>query len=104
MHKIVLSNGYTLDHLELNGNNYIAPGIVDDAVFDGNLDSVTVTDQETGVTETWADMTLGSNRDVDGRSWLVFVPVPEEYKLRQRIAELETAINLLISGATEVPS
>lgn len=102
MYKIVLSNGYTLDHLELNGNNYIAPGIVDDAVFDGNLDSVTVTDKETGVTETWADMMLGSNRAVDGRSWLVFVPVPEEYKLRQRIAELETAIKLLVSGAMEV--
>lgn len=104
MYKIILSNGYTMENLELNGNNYIAPGIVDDAVFDGCLDTVTVTDNDTGAAETWTDMMLGSNRAVDGRSWLVFVPVPEEYKLRQRIAELETALNLLISGATEVPA
>ena len=67
MYKITLADGTELENLELNGNNYIAEGVIEDSVFEGNLATVTITDGET--TETYTDMRLMSNRVEDGRSW-----------------------------------
>ena len=67
MYKITLADGTVLKNLELNGNNYIAEGVIEDSVFEGNLDTVTVTDGKT--TETFTDMRLMSNRVVEGKSW-----------------------------------
>lgn len=63
MYKITLADGTMLKNLELNGNNYIAEGVIDDAVFKDNLATVTITDGKT--TETYEDMVLLSHR-VDG--------------------------------------
>ena len=37
MYKITLADGTVLENLELNGNNYIAEGVIEDSVFEGNL-------------------------------------------------------------------
>lgn len=69
MYTITLANGTKLENLELNGNNYIAEGVIEDSVFQDNLSSVTITDGET--TETYTDMVLISNRVDGGRSWFI---------------------------------
>lgn len=69
MYKITLADGTMLKNLELNGNNYIAEGVIDDAVFKDNLATVTITDGKT--TETYEDMVLLSHRVDGGRSWIV---------------------------------
>ena len=38
MYKITLADGTVLENLELNGNNYIAEGVIEDSVFEGNLE------------------------------------------------------------------
>ena len=47
MYTITLADGTKLKNLELNGNNYIAEGVIEDSVFEGNLDTVKITDGET---------------------------------------------------------
>ena len=89
MYKITLAGGTELENLELNGNNYIAEGVIEDSVFEGNLATVTITDGET--TETYTDMRLMSNRVEDGRSWFVLGEKTAQQKAMERIETLLTS-------------
>lgn len=100
MYKITLSDGTVLDNLELNGNNFIAEGVIEDSVFQGNLESVTVTDGTT--TDTYTDMVLISNRVDGGRSWFILAEKSDQEKQEEatarRIAELEQAVSVFLTG------
>ena len=50
MYSVKLADGTELTNLELNGNNFIAE-VLDNNVFQGNLDRVTITDGEGNVGE-----------------------------------------------------
>lgn len=99
MYTMTLHDGTVLRNLELNGNNYIADGVLADSVFADNLTSVTITDGET--VETFTDMCLVSNREEEGRSWFVLGEKSAQQKQEERVAELEEALALLLSGVTE---
>ena len=99
MYTITLHDGAVLRNLERNGNNYIAEGVIEDSVFEGNLETVTITDGET--TETFIDMRLMSNRVEEGRAWFVLGEKSAQQKQEERVAELEEALALLLSGVTE---
>lgn len=103
MYIITLNNGTKLENLELNGNNYIAEGVIEDSVFQDNLASVTITDGKT--TETYTDMVLISNRVDGGRSWFILGVKSEKEKQEEatarRIAELEQAMTVLLTGKEE---
>ena len=92
MYKITLADGTVLKNLELNGNNYIAEGVIDDAVFKDNLATVTITDGKT--TETYEDMVLLSNRVDGGRSWIVLCEKSAQEKAMERI-------NAMLSSAAD---
>ena len=89
MYKITLADGTVLKNLELNGNNYIAEGVIDDAVFKDNLATVTITDGETA--ETFTDMILMSNIVRDNRSWFVLGEKSAQQKAMERMEKLYTA-------------
>lgn len=100
MYKITLADGTKLDNLELNGNNYIAEGVIDDSVFKDNLATVTITDGKE--TTTYEDMVLLSHRVDGGRSWIVLGVKSEKEKQEEatarKIAELEQAMTVLLTG------
>ena len=100
MYKITLADGTVLKNLELNGNNYIAEGVIDDAVFKDNLATVTITDGKT--TETYEDMVVVINRVDGGRSWFVLREKSEQEKMEEArdntIAELRQAMAVLLTG------
>jgi hypothetical protein len=100
MYTITLNDGTKLENLELNGNNYIAEGVIEDSVFEGNLGSVTISDGET--TETFTDMRLMSNRAVEGRSWFVLGEKTQQQKqeeaMNAKMQELEKAMTALLTG------
>lgn len=100
MYKITLADGTKLENLELNGNNYIAEGVIDDSVFKDNLATVTITDGDN--TETYTDMVLISNRVDGGRSWFILGVKSEKEKQEEatarKIAELEQAMSVLLTG------
>lgn len=100
MYKITLNDGTTLDNLELNGNNFIAEGVIDDSVFTDNLAAVTITDGTT--TDNYTDMVLVSNRVDGGRSWFILREKTEQEKFEEErtrtIAELQSAMAILLTG------
>lgn len=100
MYKITLADDTKLENLELNGNNYIAEGVVDDSVFKDNLSTVTITDGKE--TTTYEDMVLLSHRVDVGRSWIVLGVKSEKEKREEatarKIAELEQAMTMLLTG------
>ena len=100
MYTITLADGTKLANLELNGNNYIAEGVIEDSVFEGNLDTVTITDGET--TETFTDMRLMSNIVRDNRSWFVLgeksAQQKKEEAMAKQMAEMQKAMSVLLTG------
>lgn len=100
MYTITLADGTKLKNLELNGNNYIAEGVIEDSVFEGNLDTVTITDGET--TDTFTDMRLMSNIVRDDRSWFVLgeksAQQKKEEAMEKQMAEMQKAMSVLLTG------
>lgn len=86
MYTITLKNGTVLKNLKRNGNNFIAEGVIEDSVFVGNLDTVTITDGET--TKTYTDMRLMHNRVEDGRSWFVLGEKTQQQKTMERLEKV----------------
>ena len=89
MYTIILADGTKLKNLELNGNNYISETVIEDSVFEGNLDTVKISDGST--TETFTDMRLMSNIVRDGRSWFVLGEKSAQQKAMERMEKLYTA-------------
>lgn len=100
MYTITLADGTKLKNLELNGNNYIAEGVIEDSVFEDNLDTVKITDGET--TETFTDMRLMSNIVRDNRSWFVLgeksAQQKKEEAMEKQMAEMQKAMSVLLTG------
>lgn len=96
MYTITLQDGTKLENLELNGNNYIADGIISDAVFADNLKTVTISDGET--TDTYTDMKLVANRVWDGKSWFVLAEkTVQEKKEEARDNKMEEILQAVLS-------
>ena len=102
MYKITLADGTELNDLVLNGNNFIAQTEVSDAVFKGNMATVTITNLEDGTTEQIEDGVLLSNIVRDGCSWIVLGQKTPEQKAEEardkEIAELRRAMAVLLTG------
>ena len=94
MYKITLADGTELNGLVLNGNNFIAAAAVDDAVFKGNMASVTITNLEDGV--------LLSNIVRDGCSWLVLGQKSAEQKRQETIDSTFTDLQMALAEVYEM--
>ena len=97
MYSITLSNGTQLSNLELNGNNFISPEVIEDFVFEGNLNNVVISNGDTH--EIFKDMMLVSNRVENGKSWFIICEKTKQEiyfdSLNEQIAQAdETAIAL----------
>lgn len=95
MYKITFKDGTQLENLELNGNNFISPVILSDAVFEGKLGEVRVFDSETETETVYKDMVLIANRVFDGKSWFILAEKTEDDKERERITDMELALTEL---------
>lgn len=100
MYTITLADGTKLKNLELNGNNYISETVIEDSVFEDNLDTVKISDGST--TETFTDMRLMSNIVRDNRSWFVLGEKSAQQKkdeeTARKLAEMEQAMAVLLTG------
>ena len=102
MYKITLADGTALENLVLNGNNFIAQTAVDDAVFEDNMATVTITNLEDGTADQIEDGVLLSNIVREGCSWIVLGQKSAEQKAEEardkEIAELRRAMAVLLTG------
>ena len=100
MYTITLHDGTKLENLELNGNNFIAEGVIEDSVFTDNLATVVITDGTT--TDNYTDMALVINRVENGRSWFVLRVKTEREKMEEsrdrELKELRQAMAILLTG------
>ena len=100
MYTITLNDGTQIQNLTLNGNNFISDKIIEDAVFDGNLDRVEISDGEK--TTVYEDMFLASNR-VDGeKSWIVLLRKTDEMKRQKQMEALKTQNDMLLDCLLEM--
>lgn len=102
MYKITLADGTELENLVLNGNNFISPTAVDDAVFADNMATVTITNLEDGTTEQIEDGVLLSNIVRDGCSWLVLGQKSEEEKRLETIDSTFTDLQMALAEVYEL--
>lgn len=86
MYTITLSDGTVMGNLELNGNNYISETLIDDAVFDGTLETVEIHDGEQ--TQIYQNMKLVANRVFDGKSWFILAEKTRADKEREEFAKV----------------
>lgn len=100
MYTITLNNGTKLENLTLNGNNFISEKIIENAVFDGNLDRVEISDGEK--TTVYEDMFLASNRVDGGKSWIVLLEKSDEMKRQEQIEALKTQNETLLQCILEM--
>lgn len=100
MYTITLNNGTKLENLTLNGNNFISEKIIEDAVFDGNLKRVEISDGEK--TTVYEDMFLASNRFDGGKSWIVLLEKTDEMKRQEQIDELKAQNETLLQCILEM--
>lgn len=91
MYIITLSDGTELKNLELNGNNFISTDLIEDTIFENNLETVTISNGESTVI--YEDMTLIANRVFDDKSWFILAEkTPQQKKeetLLKRISGIE---------------
>lgn len=100
MYTITLNNGTKLENLTLNGNNFISEKIIEDAVFDGNLKRVEISDGEK--TTVYENMFLASNRVDGGKSWIVLLEKTDEMKRQEQIEELKVQNETLLQCILEM--
>lgn len=100
MYTITLNNGTKLENLTLNGNNFISEKIIEDAVFDGNLKRVEISDGEN--TTVYENMFLASNRVDGGKSWIVLLEKTDEMKRQEQIEELKVQNETLLQCILEM--
>ncbi|MDR1754195.1 MAG: hypothetical protein LBR74_04725 [Eubacterium sp.] len=95
MYTITLADGTKLTKLELNGNNYVAPGLIEDSLFEGNLGTITISDGTS--TETYEDMVLVQNTTYDGKtSWFILSEKPPQEKEKEALNAEITALQLAL--------
>lgn len=97
MYKIVLADGTELTNLGLNGNNFISDTIINDSVFENNLNAVTIIDED-GSTEYNNNMKLVQNKVYGDQSWFILAGKTQEEieqeKLYQLLADLTEVVLL----------
>ena len=102
MYKITLADGTELNDLVLNGNNFIAQTAVSDAVFKGNMASVTITNLEDGTAEQIEDGVLLSNIVREGCSWLVLGQKSAEEKRLEAMDDTFTDLQMALTEVYEM--
>ena len=75
IYTITLEDGTRIEHLRLNGNNFISQEEIDPDVFEGNLGQVTINDGEND--EVHENMGLVQVTHMGEEYWFVLRDVPE---------------------------
>lgn len=100
MYTIILSDGTKLENLVLNGNTFIAEGVLEDAVFEGKLENVTIENEEGG--QTYADMALLHCHVEDGKTWFVLGQKSEQQKKEEQREANITDVQMALTELYEL--
>lgn len=99
MYSVKLADGTEIKNLELNGNNFISDTIIDEAIFENNLDKVTIL-EEGGTVEELKNARVIFAKVLEKQSFILFEKTKEEIEketLYQLLADLTETV--LLGGA-----
>ncbi|MFY9297453.1 MAG: hypothetical protein WAO42_12385 [Caldicoprobacterales bacterium] len=99
MYSVELADGTEIKNLELNGNNFIPDTIIDETVFENNLDKVTIIDED-GNVEELKNAKVIFTKVLDKQSFILIEKTKEEIEketLYQLLADLTETV--LLGGA-----
>lgn len=96
MYEIKLADGTELKNLELNGNNFISDTIIDEAIFENNLDKISIIDNE-GNIEELNNVKVIFTKVLDKQSFILIEKTKDEIEketLYQLLADLAETVLL----------
>lgn len=96
MYNIKLADGTELKNLELNGNNFIPSTTIDKAIFENNLDKVSIVDNEGNIKEL-NNAKIMFAKVLDKQSFILVEKTKEEIEketLYQLLADLTETVLL----------
>jgi hypothetical protein len=99
MYSVKLADGTEIKNLELNGNNFISDTIIDETLFENNLDKVTIIDED-GNVEELKNAKVIFTKVLDKQSFILIEKTKEETEketLYQLLADLTETV--LLGGA-----
>lgn len=76
--KMTLADGTVIDNLVLNGNNYISQEELTEEMFDGNISTVVIEDEEAETTQTLKNCELYYLRQYKDEWWFVLNQLTDE--------------------------
>lgn len=100
MYTITLNDGSKIENLTLNGNNFISDKMINDSIFENNLNHVEISDGTN--TTAYDGMFLASNRVDGGKSWFVLLEKTAEMKRQEQIDDLKAQNETLLQCILEM--
>lgn len=96
MYSVKLADGAELKNLKLNGNNFISDTIIDESIFENNLDKVSIIDNEGNIEELNNAKVIFA-KVLDKQSFILIEKTKEEVEketLYQLLADLTETVLL----------
>lgn len=96
MYSVKLADGTELKNLKLNGNNFISDTIIDESIFENNLDKVSIIDDE-GNIEELNNVKVIFTKVLEKQSFILIEKTKEEVEketLYQLLADLTETVLL----------
>lgn len=89
IYTITLSDDTVINNLRLNGNNFISETAITEDMFEGNLGTVTISDNA-GHSETHSNMELVQITETNGEYWFILNDISSETLEKMKLqADLE---------------
>ncbi|MDD6195421.1 MAG: hypothetical protein PUB12_00735 [[Clostridium] aminophilum] len=102
MHKIKLSNGRTISGLGLNGNNFISDHEIADSLFDGGLEDVEITNEESGEVQHMKNAFLVQNQQYGSEWWFILEEKTAEQVAREKMEAIITDVQVGMADIYEM--
>lgn len=98
MYSVMLADGTIIDNLKLNGNNFISDTIIDETIFEHNLDKISIMNNE-GNIEELNNAKVIFTKVLDKQSFILIEKTKEEIeKERQGIIIADLDFRLMMGG------
>ena len=103
MYTIKLTDGTKIEHLEINGNNYISDTKIDESIFENNLSLLTIINEDDGEETILRNAIVGQQQEWgDGKFYLIFAEKTREQLLNEIIEKYSNNITDIQLALTDI--
>lgn len=99
MWNIALSDGTKISDLELNGTNFVSKVKIDESIFKGNLDAVTISDGEREMQ--YNDLIFIQQQELEDGYYIAFTQKTAADVTDELMIDMDYRLTLLELGLTE---